>query len=146
MALPKPEPGLVISFSYLWRDEHRRGRDEGRKDRPCVLLAVEARSATSIPGSNIVTVVPITHSPPTESEGAIELPPRVKAALGLDDQRSWVIVEEANRFVWPGFDLRPISGKRKFDYGLLPPRLHDRLVAGFLAAAARQRLAIVPRD
>ena len=33
MTLPKPEPGLVIRYSYLWHDEFlegRRGRGEGQ--------------------------------------------------------------------------------------------------------------------
>ncbi len=28
MSLPKPEPGLVIRYSYLWLREHRAGRDD----------------------------------------------------------------------------------------------------------------------
>jgi hypothetical protein len=31
MALPDPQPGLVISYSYLWRHEHRAGRDLWRQ-------------------------------------------------------------------------------------------------------------------
>ena len=36
----------------------------------------------------------------------IELPQQTKTRLGLDDERSWVIVSEANDFAWPGPDLR----------------------------------------
>jgi hypothetical protein len=35
MPIPNPEPGLVISYAYLWHDEHHAGREEG-KDRPSV--------------------------------------------------------------------------------------------------------------
>jgi hypothetical protein len=39
--LPQPEVGLVISYSYLWKEEEERGQIEGRKDRPCaIMLAV----------------------------------------------------------------------------------------------------------
>jgi len=38
MPLPEPEPGLVISYSYLWHYERAAGVEEGRKDRPCVIL------------------------------------------------------------------------------------------------------------
>lgn len=31
MTLPDPEPGLVISYAYLWHHEHARGREEGLK-------------------------------------------------------------------------------------------------------------------
>ncbi len=40
MKLPAPEPGSVIRYAYLWADEQRRGREEGRKDRPVLVLAV----------------------------------------------------------------------------------------------------------
>ena len=42
MSLPKPEPGLVIRYSYLWHAGHRQGREEGVKDRPrAIVLAIE---------------------------------------------------------------------------------------------------------
>jgi len=61
MPLPTPEPGLVISYSYLWHHEHQAGREEGRKDRPSVIvLAVEQRANDT----TVVVVLPITHTPP----------------------------------------------------------------------------------
>ena len=34
------------------------------------------------------------------------------------------------RLSWPGFDLRPIKkGDSRVDYGLLPPKLFERLIA-----------------
>lgn len=40
--LPEPEVGLVISYSYLRKEEEKRGLIEGRKDRPCaIVLAVD---------------------------------------------------------------------------------------------------------
>jgi hypothetical protein len=38
----------------------------------------------------IVTVLPITHSPPADPASAIEMPAPVKRHLGLDDDRSWI--------------------------------------------------------
>jgi hypothetical protein len=59
---------------------------------------------------------------------AVEIPQRVKEHLGLDSERSWVILNEVNVFRWPGFDLRPIkNGDGRVDYGFLPPKLFDRL-------------------
>lgn len=29
MPIPNPEPGLVISYAYLWQPEHRAGLEEG---------------------------------------------------------------------------------------------------------------------
>lgn len=42
MPIPNPEPGLVISYWYLSHGEYEVGQEEGRKDRPSVIvLAVE---------------------------------------------------------------------------------------------------------
>lgn len=125
MALPEPRLGLVISYSYLWAHEYREGRDEGAKDRPCVIILAVERAEF---GAKAVTVAPITHTLPDEDTTAIEIPAAVKKSIGLDDAPSWVIVDEANEFVWPGFDLRPIpETPRRYDYGFLPPRLFQRI-------------------
>ena len=120
MPLPDPVPGLVISYAYLWRDQRDQGREEGVKDRPCVVvLAVLQRE-----GERIVTVAPITHTPPRQPGEAVEVPAATKRRLGLDDARSWIVATEVNRFPWPGPDLRPIPGKRGvFAYGTLPRQL-----------------------
>ena len=121
MPLPDPKPGLVINYSYLWRDEARSGQEEGRKDRPCVIiLAVQ-----DVEGEQVVTVAPITHSEPSIANTAIELPQPVKRHLGLDDLRSWVVTTEVNRFTWPGSDLRPIARDKPgvFAYGFAPADL-----------------------
>jgi len=31
MPIPNPEPGLVISYAYLWHHEHRAGREEDKR-------------------------------------------------------------------------------------------------------------------
>jgi hypothetical protein len=36
----------------------------------------------------------MTHSPPFEHRDAVELPAALKKHLGLDDERSWVVVTE----------------------------------------------------
>ncbi len=127
MALPDPQLGLVISYSYLWHHEHNAGRDEGAKSRPCVIvLAIK----TPADGTLVVRVAPVTHSPPGVAAAALEIPGAVKRHLGLDDERSWIILDEVNEFAWPGFDLRPIPPSRdRFAYGFLPPRLFDRVMA-----------------
>lgn len=143
MPLPAPEPGLVIPYSYLWRHEHRKGQEEGRKVRPVVIVLV----VETPQGGPHVTVAPITHTPPTEAELAVELPLRVKKALGLDDERSWIVVDEVNRFVWPGYDIRPVPGSRdRFAYGFIPPRLFDIVIGRILELAAARRIAETPRD
>ena len=141
MAIPVPEPGLVVSYEYLWRSEYEQGREEGRKDRPCVIVV-----ATRVVGEQtIVTVVPVTHSAPSDPANAVEIPLVTKRRLGLDGVRSWVVATEVNRFVWPGPDVRPIAPER-FDYGPLPPDLFGRVRNRVGAIAAAQRLGIVTRN
>ncbi|OWK18671.1 growth inhibitor PemK [Mesorhizobium amorphae CCBAU 01583] len=143
MPLPDPQLGLVISYAYLWHHEHQAGQDEGRKDRPCVIVLAVERGADGL----IVTVVPVTHVPPTDPLLAIELPPAVKRHLGLDGERSWVMLHEGNRFAWPGYDLRPVPHSAdRYDYGLLPPRLFLSMVERFKAVWETGRGRPGPRD
>jgi hypothetical protein len=141
--LPVPEPGLVISYSYLWHSEYRQEREEGVKDRPCAIILVAGDDG----GRTVVTVVPVTHNPPQDPSDAVEIPLAVKRRLGLHEARSWAVVSEVNRFAWPGPDLRAVSraDPERFDYGPLPPSLFRQIRERFLAAAAAQRLQIVPR-
>ena len=140
MPVPAPERGLVISYGYLWHSEHERGREEGVKDRPCVvILAVEDRD-----GDRVITVVPVTHTAPSAQEATVEIPLATKRRLGLDDARSWIVVSEGNRFVWPGPDLRPITAGR-FDYGFLPPALFRKVQVQLAAWAAARRISIISR-
>lgn len=144
MALPKPEPGLVIPYTFLWRLERDQGHLEGRKVRPAVIVLSVSQSPD---GPQRVTVAAITHTPPSVASEAVEIPRRVKEALGLDLDRSWVVLTEVNQFTWPGFDLRPVPGRTDtFAYGFLPPRLFDQVIAGMLEMAAQRRLARTSRD
>ncbi len=143
MSWPAPQPGLVIRYSYLWTREARAGREEGVKDRPCaIVLAVGVAE-----DRQRVIVLPITHSPPQSPDEGIELPPVVKARLGLDGERSWVIVSEGNDFIWPGPDLRPVAGEglHSVVHGFLPPRLFAAIRDRFLARARRGAAGLAPR-
>lgn len=143
MSIPDPEAGLVISYSYLWHHEHDAGRDEGRKNRPSVIVVSTVREAD---GAVMVTVLPITHTPPANAGDAVEIPPPVKTHLGLDDERSWVMVNEGNRFEWPGYDLRLIPGTGRHAYGFLPPRLFNQIAEAFRTHYRAGRLLLAPRD
>lgn len=135
---------MVISYSYLWKHEHKQGRDEGVKDRPCVIILA---TKTLADGSTIVTVVPITHAMPQNSNAAIELTVGVKSALGLDLQRSWIIADQVNSFDWPGFDLRPIrSNKPGFVYGFIPPNLLIKVGSEVKRLVQLRKLSLIRRD
>ncbi len=104
MPIPTPEPGLVISYACLWHHERQAGQEEGRKDRPSVIVLAVERAAID---TTVVVVLPVTHTPPADPAG--EIPPAVKRHLGLDDERSWIVVAEGNEFDWPGYDIRKIG-------------------------------------
>ena len=143
MAFPEPKVGLVIRYSYLWRSEHRKGQEEGVKDRPCaIVLLTEAEG-----GDRLVTVLPITHSPPSDMRLAVEIPPATKARLDLDADRSWVVLAEANRFVWPGPDLRPLvpGAPESVAYGYLPYRFTQEILRRFLELVRERRGGLVRR-
>ena len=80
-------------------------------------------------------------------DDGIELPSAVKARLGLDDRRSWVILTEGNAFMWPGPDLRPLPGQplQTVAYGVLPPRLFQVIRDRFVALARARRLGLTNR-
>ena len=114
------------------------------KDRPCAIVA--ARQV--IEGREVVTVVPIPHSRPADPAYAIEIPPALKAHLGMDPSRSWIIVSETNDYLWPGPDLRPVPGIRpaRFNYGMLPPRFFAHIRDRILQAHLERRLRSIPRS
>jgi hypothetical protein len=113
----KPEAGLVLRYSFLWRREADQGREEGAKDRPVVVLVLLAQ------GEEVV-VAPITTQMP--SAPCVEIPTRVRSHLGLQ-RRCWIGFATLNHFVWPGPDLRAVPGKhpKTSVYGYIPQLLLD---------------------
>ena len=142
MRLPEPEPGLVLKYTYLWRREFLAGREEGTKDRPSVIVLTTVRESD---GKTIVTVLPVTHSAPVDPMAAIEIPSKIKAHLGLDEQRSWVVVSEGNEFVWPGHDVRKIARTGRYAHGFLPPHFFDKIRRAAFEFARGGRGAMSPR-
>jgi len=78
------------------------------KNPPCVIVL----SVGDEDGGMVVTVAPITHVMPANPPEAVEIPAASKRRLGLDNERSWVVVSEGNRFFWQGPDVRPIPPGR----------------------------------
>jgi len=89
----------------------------------------------------------VTHTPPADSRLAVEIPTATKTRLGLDDARSWIVLSEANRFQWPGPDLRPIPGAKDATvaYGLLPAALYELVRTKWLAAFDARQVGQVNR-
>jgi hypothetical protein len=127
--------GHVLRYSYLWHWQHLEGREEGDKDRPCLVLALVTMLEDGTP---IVRVLPITHTPPKNAGDALEIPVTVKSRLRLDEERSWIILTESNRFAWPGPDLRPLDTDGGY-YGPLPPALFAEVKRRFVGLARAGR-------
>jgi len=141
MSFPEPKPGLVIRYDYLWSREAAAGRDQG-KDRPACLVA--ASDSTTTP--RFVVILPITHAAPVGDTVGIEIPPKVRRAIGLDDAPTWVIVSEHNVDEWPNGGLAPIPGRPGiFSYGFVPPGLFAQIKAKFLELSEQGRAARVRR-
>ena len=142
VAIPDPSPGLVIRYAYLWKREADRRRTEGSKNRPgVVVLSVTTGKA----GGKTVWAAPITHTRPNDPEEAVEIPMRTGTRLGLDENRSWIVISEVNRFTWPGPDLRLVEPGR-WAYGLLPAGLFRSVCERLADLARRRKVAEVRRD
>lgn len=143
MNFPVPQPGLVIRYAYLWRRESLSGREEGGKDRPCAVVVAHRTEE----GITRVYALPVTHSAPADDSQSVEIPASVKSRLGLDAERSWIVVTEANVFTWPGPDLRMLPGKdaESAAYGFLPPAFFRAVRERFLAADRERKIAVVKR-
>lgn len=135
MSLPEPKRGLVIRYSYLWHQEAMQGREEGRKDRPCaiILAAKDGR----------VVVAPITHTLPSSTTTAEEIPPNIAKQLGLDHARSWIVTNDVNMFQWPGEDIRRAT-RDSWAFGQLPPNITKTVIEKVMEQASR--LKTVNRD
>lgn len=141
MALPDPKPGLIVRYDYLWSREAAAGRDQG-KDRPTCLVA----ASDSLTRPRYVVLLPITHSMPDAGTIGIEIPAKVKQAIGLDDAPSWVIISEYNVDEWPNAGLSPIPGRPgSFSYGFIPPGLFAQIKAKFLELARQNKSGAVRR-
>jgi hypothetical protein len=94
-----------------------------------------------------VLVLPITHSPPPNPADAIEIPTETKKRLGLDADRSSIVITEANEFLWPGPDLRPVPGgdASTVAYGPLPPRFFAQVRNKFLERDRREKSTLIKR-
>jgi len=137
----KPEIGSVIRHAYLWWNEARAGREEGAKDRPCVIVHTRENEHNETE----VYIAPITHTLPEAPERAMEISKATKKRLRLDEEKSWIITTEVNRFIWPGPDIRPVPGGGH-SYGLLPAAMTRDLVQQIKDNASDRSLLVTGRS
>lgn len=138
-----PVRGLVVRHAFLWSHEKAAGRDEGSKDRPAVIVLVIEPDESR---GTLIGVVPVTHTPPADPEGGLEVPDDLKLQLGLDTSPQWIVFDEINRFVWPGYDLRKVPRTGADSYGMLPEALFQDVLKGLLARHRARKGVIMDRD
>ena len=136
-----PATGQLIRYAYLWRDQHRQGLEEGLKDRPCLVVI----ATVSEDGEPLLYVAPVTHSEPPSEALPVELPFATKRRLKLDEERSWIVTNEVNKFSWPGLDLRPDETGNVI-IGYVPGKIVERVIANLRAHASRAHFSSVSRD
>ena len=143
MTWPGSTPGPRYSLFVSVGIGSAQGREEGAKDRPCAIVLVVLRQGQH----PIVRVLPVTHTAPMNPADALEMPHATKVRLALDAERSWVILTEANDFIWPGPDLRPLPGRDPgtVAYGFLPPGFMRVLRQRLEERWRERRPGIVPR-
>ena len=145
MSIPEPKPGLVIRYAFLWSSEEDHGSVEATKDRPCAIVVAAYNQAGAIQ----TIVAPVTHSPPAwDSKAAsLEIPAAICKSLGFDDGRHWLRLEELNRFMWPGYDLRPRpDDPNRWDYGMLPKDLFEKMRVRIVELDRERKNRIMKRD
>ncbi len=131
-----PRVGHVLRYNYDWSDP---GQPETiEKERPAVIVLTILRDGERV----IARVAPVTHRPPQDTDRALEIPPATKHRLGLDGERSWIMLDHFNEFVWPGPEIRPVPGRSPATiyYGPLPPAFFAQLRAKLLKLLKDRRI------
>ncbi|WP_143589693.1 hypothetical protein [Thalassospira mesophila] len=132
MALPKPRPGLVIGYDFLFREQANAGLENAAKPHPAAIILVTHQARVSL--------VAISHSPP----GPDEAPYRLKLTsaeckeMGLDTRDHWINLRDINAFDWPGYDLARSAPGGKYVYGMMSKGTFIRLVNALKACAGRR--------
>jgi hypothetical protein len=63
----------------------------------------------------------------------------------LDDEPSWIVTTEVNRFIWPGPDIRPAKGLGTPLYGAIPAKLFDQVKQQISGNAKAGQSVVVKR-
>lgn len=97
-------------------------------------------------GTEIV-VAPVTTKPPRQGTAAVEMPERVRRHLGLGNERCSIVVDEVNRFTWPGPDIRAVrrQGEPSPFYGKIPAKLFEQVREAMERVVKATRLQITKR-
>jgi len=135
-----PPAGSVIRYAYLWADEHARGGEEGRKDRPALVLALAVHDQD---GENEMLVLAVTHAAPRTRDDAVTFPTAEKQKLGLDALPSWIVTTEGT----PLSGLAPISDQSpgRLVYGRISDQLLQQVARSYRANREKRIARVVAR-
>lgn len=114
-------PGLVIRYDFDFGPDGR-GRPM-LKERPAAIVV-----ATGQGDDDRVILAPITHTKPSDGQPNIPMPDAVKKRLGLDDEPSWIKLDELNDTSVENlaYDMSKTKAG-KWEYGALPTPMWDRM-------------------
>jgi hypothetical protein len=92
-------------------------------------------------------VLPVTHNQSAHPAHAVEIPQLTKMRLGLDEERSWIMLNESNAFRWPGPDLRFADNgdASSVIFGMLPPGFFKIVLERFQQLETQTRAGRVMR-
>jgi hypothetical protein len=135
MALPKPRPGLVIGYDFLFREQADVQIENANKPHPAAVILVVRQGA-----QERVRVVATSHVPPSPAEAAFRL--KLTSAecreMGLDTRDQWINLRDINAFDWPGYDLVRSAPGNSYVYGAMSKGTFARVVSALQSCAGRR--------
>ena len=132
MAFPTPQPGLVIGYDCLFREQADAGQDNAPKPHPAAIILVVRQ------GDQVrVSLLAISHAPPRPGEERFRLKLTTAECreIGLDGRDHWINLRDINAFDWPGYDLVRSAPGGGFVYGRMGKGTFARVVEEVKAAA-----------
>ena len=135
MALPNPQPGLVIGYDFLFREQADAGLVTAPKPHPAAIILVVRQG-----DQTRVSLLAISHMAPRPGDEVFRL--KLTSAecreMGLDAAAHWINLRDINAFDWPGYDLVRSAPGGGFVYGRMSKATFTRVVAGVMACAGRR--------
>ena len=137
MTLPKPCPGLVVGYDFLFREQADAGMENASKPHPAAIVIVAKQEIQTR-----VSLVAISHSPPSPEHARhyLKLRPAECVQMGLDSGDHWINLRDINSFDWPGYDLARTASGGGYVYGRMSKGTFVRLVEAIKTCAGRRVL------
>lgn len=124
-----PRVGDILNYIFLFAHEARH-RDEGVKERPCVVIMAD-------PQRQRVLVAPLTTKGDSYPE-TLPVPAEVCRIARLGGPTA-VVLNELNLFTWLGYDVRPLHGTDDIYIGRFPPGFTAKVMAAIKSRRAVER-------